>query len=59
MKDVKPALMTRKEAARYLAVSERTMRRLPLRTVKVGASVRYIVTDLDTYINLNSQRRIA
>jgi hypothetical protein len=53
---ISPALMNREEAARYLAISERTLRRLPIRTVKIGASVRYLVSDLDIYISLHTRR---
>jgi excisionase family DNA binding protein len=54
-----PALLTRKEAAKYLAVSETTIKRLPLRKVKIGTAVRYAVADLDIYISLHTVRKSA
>lgn len=48
-----PALLTPKDAAKYLSIGERTLRRLAIRRVKIGASVRYAVSDLDLFIALH------
>lgn len=53
-REIRPALLTRKEAAKYLSLGERTLQRLPIPRVKIGASVRYAVSDLDLYIALHS-----
>ena len=53
-REIKPALLTVKEAAKYLSIGERTLRRLPIRKVKIGVSVRYAVSDLDLFIALNA-----
>ncbi len=44
------SLLTAKEAARYLAVSVRHLRRLPIRRARIGARVKYLVSDLDLFI---------
>lgn len=51
---LEPALLTSKEAAKYLAIGERTLRRLAIRRVKIGVSVRYAVSDLDLFIALHA-----
>jgi hypothetical protein len=52
-------LLTRKQAARYLCVSESTLDRLTARhqlaTVHIGTNVRFRKYDLDTYIAENTR----
>jgi excisionase family DNA binding protein len=52
-------LLTRKQAARYLCVSESTLDRLAARhqlaTVHIGRNVRFHKHDLDTYIAYNTR----
>jgi hypothetical protein len=50
-------LLTAKQAAAWLAVSERTLRALQLRKVHVGKrAIRYDVRDLQQYADLNGTR---
>ncbi len=50
-------LLTRKEAAEYLGLSEgtlavwKTTKRYPLAVIKVGRSVRYRQSDLDKFLD--------
>ncbi len=52
------------EAAQYLGVSPRTLANAraksypPIPFVRIGASVRYSIEDLDIYINNNKQNTI-
>jgi excisionase family DNA binding protein len=53
------ALLTTREAARYLSVSPRTLERLRLegsgpRYCKIKRSVRYRILDLDAYLDRNA-----
>ena len=49
-----PQLLTRKEAARYLALSSSSFDRLAraqaFPTVRLGHVVRYLASDLDAYV---------
>lgn len=53
---VQSELLSRKEAARYLGVSEATLaawkwaKRYPLRCIKIGRLVKYRRVDLDSFI---------
>ena len=46
-------LLTQKEAAHFLKLSVRQIRRLPLRRVKFGRLVRYQLIDLENYVALH------
>jgi excisionase family DNA binding protein len=50
-----PLLFTSRQAAQMLAISERTLwdltRRRDIACVRIGRSVRYTVTDLQSYID--------
>lgn len=56
-KDKKDKLLTRKEAAEYLGVSEGTLavwkvtKRYPLPVIKVGRLVRYRQSNLDKFLD--------
>lgn len=50
------ALMTPKQAARYLAISLRKLYTLPIRKVKIGAAARYERSELDLFISLHATR---
>jgi len=54
--DDKKTLMTERQAATYLAISQKTLQARRLRRqeppyIKVGKSVRYMVDDLDCFLN--------
>jgi excisionase family DNA binding protein len=55
MASYKPQLLTRKEASRYLNVSESTLDRITARkllpTIRIGSLVRFKKEDLDDFIN--------
>jgi excisionase family DNA binding protein len=48
--------MTPIEAAKYLTVSRSTLYTLPIRYSKVGSRRVYRQSDLDAYLDLNSNR---
>lgn len=43
-------LLTKKEAAAFLKVSERTVVRLPITRTRIGGQVRYDLADVEAYV---------
>jgi hypothetical protein len=48
-------LLRATEAFELLAISSRTLRRLPLPVVKIGRAIRYRLTDIERLITSNTQ----
>lgn len=61
---IAPKLLNSRDAAKMLAISERTLWSLtaprgPLPAVRIGSSVRFDVKDLDTYIEAQKKGSLA
>lgn len=48
-------LLTRKQVAAYLSVSDRTVRRLRLPTVRIGRLVRYRLADVVRWVEARKE----
>jgi excisionase family DNA binding protein len=59
--DIRPAVLTKAQAAKYLAISEVTLSRLikagDIPHTRVGKSLRFRIVDLDEYLEANTTRK--